>query len=319
MASSSFSSRRIVALLAATALVFMTLDARASGPFAGARSATLAATGPIRSAISWVASPISSGWQGVVHYDDVQADNDRLRIRIAELEGELAQAPDNADDLRALRQAVGIEFAEDFDRVTGQVVSDRQTGLERIIEIDVGSDDGVKVAMPVVLVNGLVGQVVSVSGGKSAVRVVTDPRLRVGVISSRTRVVGVTSGLGEGETLILDLLDDAQGINLDRARFVTSGFEGSPFPGGIPVGVLIRGENNVVSLRPRVDLEQLSFLTVILYSQDADAAIPLDTDSPAIVTEESEPGQGPATAETVPDTTQPADSSDSSEESGSDQ
>lgn len=297
----------------------MTLDARASGPFAGARSATLAATGPIRGAISWVASPISAGWQGTVHYDDVQAENDRLRIRIAELEGELAQAPDNADDLRALRQATGIEFAEDYDRVTGQVVSDRQTGLERIIEIDVGSDDGVQVAMPVVLANGLVGQVVSVSGGRSAVRVLTDPRLRVGVISSRTRVVGVTSGLGEGDRLILDLLDDAQGINLDRSRFVTSGFEGSPFPGGIPVGVLIRGENNVVSLRPRVDLEQLSFLTVILYSQDAEAAIPLDTDSPAIVPDEPVVVQDPTTEDLESDTTQPANSSDSDEESGSDQ
>lgn len=263
-------------MLAITAVAFMTLDARETGPFAGARSFAASATAPIRSGIRWVVSPIGSGWQGIAHYDDVQDENNELRARVAELEGALAQVPDDQDELRALREATKVEFADQYERVTGQVIADRQTGLERIIEVNKGSDNGIAVGMPVVTANGLVGQIVSVSGGRSAVRVITDPRLDIGVISNRSRIVGVTSGDGDGNNLVLDLLGNAAAQSLDRTRFETSGFDASPYPGGIPVGHLIESEGGGISLRPIADVEHLSFLTILLYTPDSTAGENLD-------------------------------------------
>lgn len=271
MASPSFSSRRIVVLLVITALAFMTLDARETGPFAGARSFALSVTSPIRGAVRWVVSPIGSGWQGVVHYDDVTQENDELRARVAELEGALNQVPDNEAELQALRAATKVEFAEQYERVTGQVVSDRQTGLERIVEVNRGSDQGVEVGMPVVTANGLVGQVVNVSTASCFVRVITDPRLRVGVISNRTRVVGVISGTGDGNNPDLDLLVNAVDLAPERTRFETSGFDASPYPAGVPVGTLVNEGRGETSLQPYADIERLSFLTILLYAPDLDS------------------------------------------------
>lgn len=320
MADRTFSTRRLVALLVATAFAFMTLDARETGPFSGARSVTLTATAPLRSALGWLVSPISAGWQGVVHYDDVEEENNLLRSQIAELEGQLAQVPGEAEELRALREATGIDYAAQYPRVTGRVVSDRQTGLERIVEINVGSNDGIDVGMPVVTGNGLVGQVISTSGGRSAVRVLTDPRLQVGVVSNRSRIVGVTSGRGDGNNLLLDMLDNASDQSLNRTRFETSGFDASPYPGGIPVGLLIVEESGLVSLRPTADLEQLSYLTVLIYRYDDAEVDPLvDPDEQAPVdTVEVDPNTTPETSDpdpstADPDTTEPAPAQEGSD------
>lgn len=255
-------------MLVLTALIFMTLDGRGSGPFGAARSVTLTVTSPARSAVGWLASPLVSGWQGAVHFDEVQEENNALRARLAELEGELAEVPDNEAELDALRAATNVEFAEQIDRVSGQVVSDRQTGLERIVEINLGSDDRVAVDMPVVTAEGLVGRIISVNASRSVVRLISDPRLSVGVISTQSRIVGVTTGTGEGEDLILDLLNNAADQASPRARFETSGFDSSPYPGGIPVGRLV-DEDGKVRLEPSADIERLSFLTVILYMPEA--------------------------------------------------
>ncbi len=253
-------------LLVVTALTFMTLDARDSGPFAGIRSFALTATTPLRSAVRWVASPIGIGWNGVVHYDDVLLENDELRVRISELEGELAQVPDNEEALRQLQEATKVEFANQYERVTGRVVSDRQTGLERIVEIGIGSEEGIEVGMPVVTASGLVGRVVSVGSATSHIRVITDGRVQVGIISTQTRIVGVTAGRGDGKNLLLDLLDNAKDQVPEDTRFETSGFESSPYPAGVPVGVLRQGSNDQIELEPYADIERLSFLTVLIYT-----------------------------------------------------
>ncbi len=255
-------------LLVVTALAFMTLDARDSGPFSGVRSFTLTVTAPLRSAVRWVVSPVGAGWNGVVHYDDVLEENDELRVRISELEGELAQVPDNEEALRQLQEATKVEFANQYERVTGRVVSDRQTGLERIVEIGIGSEEGIEVGMPVVTASGLVGRIVSVGPATSHVRVITDGRVQVGVISTQTRIVGVTVGRGDDNNLLLDLLGDAKDQLPEDTRFETSGFESSPYPAGVPVGVLRQGSNDQIELEPYADIGRLSFLTVLIYSPE---------------------------------------------------
>lgn len=275
----------------------MTLDVRDSGPFSGARSFVLGVTSPARAAVGWALSPVASGWNGVVHYDEIQEENNELRSRLAELEGRLAEVPDNEAELEALRQATKVEFVEDIERVSGQVVSDRQTGLERIVEINLGSGDGVQEGMPVVTASGLVGRIVSVSSSHSVVRLLSDQRLSVGVISTRSRIVGVTTGRGGGENLVLDLLGNAADQATARTRFETSGFDSSPYPGGIPVGTLVLSEDGDVQLEPAADIERLSFLTVILYQPqpigqlDAPIEVPAE-EADDEVDSDSETGDG---------------------------
>ncbi len=152
---------------------------------------------------------------------------------------------------------------EGLEQVTATVVADRSTGLERIIEINRGSDHGLGVGMPVVVATGMVGRVELTTGSHAEVLLISDPRFDVGVVSTGTRAIGVVAGGGEGNLLVLDLEEGAAGVVSEGARFETSGLERSIYPRGIPVGRLVV-DGGTLALEPFADLERLAFVTVLL-------------------------------------------------------
>lgn len=258
-------TRRLLALLLVTAIALMTIDARGSGPFSSIRSAAFSATEPLRNAVAAAVRPVSATWNGAVHYDDVVEENERLRVDVARLEGEVARLPDVEADLAALREATGLTAAPEVARLTAKIVSDRDTGVERIIEIDRGSEDGVVEGMPVVVGSGLVGRVLDVYGDhRSTLRLVTDPGFQVGVSGIESGETALASGDGDGRALRVEI--QAQGlVDVNEGeRFETNAFS-ERFPPDIPVGTFaFDSASNSATLNPFVDIDSLVFVTVLL-------------------------------------------------------
>lgn len=255
-------TRRVVALLLVTAMCLMALDGGGFGPISGLRHAGSSAAAPIGDAVDWGTNPFADAWQGVTSYDEVLAENDDLRRRIAELEGQAGALGDLQAELTELRNVTGLSFASELPVVAARVIDDRRGVLERVIVIDQGSDEGVAAGMPVVTGAGLVGIVTDTTGGKSTVRLVSDPRVAVGVVSHITGAAGVAKGNGEREALLVDLFADEVGVVEGGERFVTSGVDGGLYPPGIPVGELsLDGIPHLVSY---ADLDSLGFVSIIL-------------------------------------------------------
>ena len=268
MAATPVPPRRLVALLLLTAVVLMVVDGGDLGPAERAREVTLTVTRPARDAARWAARPLVDGWDGAVHGDDLEAENATLRARVAELEGRLDGAPDAQAELEEVLRATHLPFAGDLPRVTASVVSDRRTGLEHLVEIDRGSDDGVRVGMPVVTGTGLVGRLEVVTAGRSILRLVTDPRSSVGV-RAVAGPIGVARGTGDGRALRLELPASGADAGPVGRRFRTSGSQGSQFPPGIPVGEVIGAPApGGAELAPSADLDELHYLTVLLWEPD---------------------------------------------------
>ncbi len=263
MARNTIPSRRLVVLLAVTAIAMMTLDARSVGPFNEVRRVVLTVTQPLRSGVDAALSPLAHAWNGAVHYDDLDDENAQLRARVVELEGRIDRLPEVEQELDQLLEATSIDYVGDIPRVTARVVSDRNTNLERIVEIDRGSDDGCEEGQPVVTGAGLVGRLVAVEASRSQVQLISDPRLSVGVVNPTTRATGVSSGNGINRPLVVDLVEGAADVVSSGSRFETSGFDRSRYPGGIPVGRLVV-DGEVTTLKPFADLSQLGYLTVLL-------------------------------------------------------
>jgi rod shape-determining protein MreC len=261
-------SRRLVVLLVITAVALMTIDVRGLGPLDRARELTLTLTRPARDVVAWAAAPVVEGWRGAVHYDDLQEENAQLRARVAELQGLVDRAPDAEAELAALLRASDLSFAGDVERVVTRVAVDRRSGLERVVELDKGSDDGVRAGMPVVTGTGLVGRLELVTPRRSVVRIVTDPTFDVGVRSSSGEL-GVASGDGAEQPLVLELASPGS-TGEPGQRYATAGSEGSVFPPGIPVGQ-VTGEvpgDATLRLEPLAELAQLHYVTVLLWEPD---------------------------------------------------
>lgn len=262
-------NRRLLPLVLVTGFTLLALDAIGFGPIDGLRRSVLTAGAPVRSVAVTAVSPFTAVWNGAFDYDDVVEENRLLRQRLADAEGALAAHPDLAAELAALSEAVDVFHIGQVERVTARVVADRHTGLERIVELDKGTDDGVARGMPVVTGSGLVGLVAEAVPGRSIIRLLTDPEIAVGVRSRHG--LGLVVGRGGSELELQPGPELAAAIERGQVteghRLVTSGLERSHLPAGIPVATL--GPEGELVVRPAAEIGVLGYLTILLVDRPA--------------------------------------------------
>jgi len=190
-------------------------------------------------------------------------ENARLRREVSAL----TQALQDAERLEAenarLRRA--LEYAERTEGrwVAAEVLSHggAAAGNAHVIRIGKGVCDDFAVGAVVVVPEGLVGRVTSITPHTAEVTLVTDPSVQVSCLIEAPvvpRARGVLSG-GTRERLVLKHLRNGDDLP-PRARVVTSGL-GGVFPKGIEVGVVEKvervGGGGETSVIPSVDFEAL--------------------------------------------------------------
>ncbi len=203
---------------------------------------------------------------------DLQTENLELKARVAELEGQLADY--NAIKAENDRLSALLNFdtsKQDLEFVTARVIGKAPGHWFNIFIIDVGLSQGIKVDMPVVNGDGLVGRVVDVGAGFSRVLAIIDSSSGVSGIVERTRDIGILSGTaGSGdessELTMGNLPLDADLMPGDKV--ITSGLAGI-FPKGIAIGEVTEvrpstdGMRNQAVVTPLADFEHLEEVMII--------------------------------------------------------
>jgi rod shape-determining protein MreC len=252
----------------------LTLDYRGSAAVDDLRRGAVTAFAPLRDAGAWVARPLADAWNGAVDHAALADENERLRARVDALDGQQAAADAALRQLDELAALDAVSQWTDLPTVVARVLGGSLSNFEHAVELDKGSDDGLAVGMPVVTGAGLVGRIVSVTGDRSAVQLLTDPAWRFGVRLAASGEVGVARGNGAGEPLSVDEGVEL-GVAVHRAEAVTtSGYGDSIFPPEIPVGrvgdlgVAPDGMSQVVAVHPLADLDDLSTVRVVRWTTE---------------------------------------------------
>jgi rod shape-determining protein MreC len=263
-------SRLTLALLILTSIGLLTLDFRHAAFIESARNAAATVLSPLRGVANAASSPFSNGFHGITHYGDVKTENDKLRARIADLEGEKVTKANASQELADLLKQLDLPWAGGIPRVAARIVSADISNFSHSVDIDKGSKAGIQVGMPVVSGAGLVGRISQVTTDRSTIQLLTDPDFRVGVRVLPDNVLGTARGNGKGSPLVVDTGLDASQKVKSGLQVVTSGADRSAYPASIPVGTVRRTEKADGDLTldllvtPMADTQRLSYVSVLL-------------------------------------------------------
>jgi len=209
----------------------------------------------------------SSGWHNYADLRGVRKQNRELQDEVARLQMEQVRLKQDADQARRL-QAL-LEFKEKFisKTVAAQVIGTSGTEQSRVITIDKGSSDHIKVDMPVITPDGIVGKVKEVFPLSSQVLLINDHDSGAGVILESTRLQGIIKGTPLGELQINDIMSDEKVEPGERV--ITSGGD-RIYPKGYAVGRVISStpdrDNDpflAIKIKPAADLSRLEEVLVI--------------------------------------------------------
>ena len=205
-------------------------------------------------------------WRHYLDLVHVSQENERLQQEIKRyiaLNAEYREAV--ATNVR-LSQLLDLNQKVGEPVLTAHVIGHDPALWFKTIAIDKGISAGVKKGMPVVTVEGVVGQVINVSPRYSKVLLATDPNSAVDAIVQNNRALGIIKGDGQGYRLDY-VLKDSEVVKDDLV--VTSGM-GGVFPKGLLIGQVVnvgndkRGMFHTITVRPAVDFRELEYVTIIL-------------------------------------------------------
>jgi rod shape-determining protein MreC len=166
-----------------------------------------------------------------------------------------------------LRQALGFSSRAPYRVRPAEVIGKRTANYFSFIEINRGSASGVRVNMPVIVKEGLVGRVIEVSRSSAKVLLITDVMSTVAVVDQSSRDTGAAEGTGS-DRLSMKYVSVGGEVK-EGDRIVTSSFS-SYFPAGIPVGTVTRAvkkESDLffeIEIKPSMNLSRLEEVFLIL-------------------------------------------------------
>jgi rod shape-determining protein MreC len=301
------SRRYVLVLLVLTSVTLITLSQRDgdSGPVGQLGRFAHRVVSPVSNLVSSALDPVSNWFDGVVHDGSLKRENARLKRELSKARIEALRYRSEQQQNKLLTRLAGEPYLDDIPSVTGRVVTSSPGNFERTITLDHGSERGIRVGMPVVAADGLVGRVVQVWQGGSNVLLLEDPSFAVGVRMVRERATGIAQGQAGVSTLNLELGGPLAPSKRPRRGELaeTSGLQGSTFPPGIPVGtvdtVTVSDDGLSINVRldPPVDIASLEYVEVLRWTPGS--PVP-----PALRATTTTPTTTPTTTTTT--TTQPA-------------
>lgn len=282
----------MLVLLVAISLILLTdyFGESQNSPLHGVQRGIAEVLSPIQAGASTVLSPVRSAAHWVSSTLQAESQVGRLKRENEALNSELAQKKYKSIqyfrmlDLLKLDNALNVK---QYDPVAATIIGRDPQLWYQTIELDEGSDAGVRPQDPVIGPGGLVGDVANVTAVSSNVTLLTSPKFAVGamVLDGGNGNAGDTGVLkpavGNPNELILSFLPSSNQLGTNREQVVTSGFQDphdpiveSWAPPGIPIGTTPGGSgqqtgvvtSHQVSVVPTVDLSHLSVVQILTNS-----------------------------------------------------
>ena len=197
--------------------------------------------------------------------------NGALRRQNQELLLQAAQVEGIAHENQRLRQLLGWQQQRPWKLKLATVALREPSNWWRTVEVDLGSRDGIKMNMPVLTTDGLVGRISSVGLTRSQVVLLGDPHCKVSArIDNPARDTGVIAPAGALESEFVEMNYLPANVSLKPGQTVVTSGIGGIFPKDIPIGKIVDwrsvdyGLNTLARVKLNANLSSLEEVWVML-------------------------------------------------------
>ena len=279
--------RLVLAALVGVSLVLLTASfGGAGGPLLTLQRGVSEVLSPIQEGASRALKPVRdlASWIGdTFNAKDeakrLRAERDALRLQVVNSQAAL-------EENTQLRRMVGLDTrrgVDAYDPVTARVIGRSPTVWYARIEVDKGSDDGVRTDQPVIAGDGLVGKVTDVTSGTAIVTLITDHTSGVSakILRGPGELGTVVPAVGDPNDLLIQYLPRNSQVRVGD-QVVTAGSRSSRLeslvPPDLPIGTVSRvsaGElrlNQRAHMHPSADLQHLDFVQILTRGVTGDRA-----------------------------------------------
>jgi rod shape-determining protein MreC len=235
-------------------------------PWSPVEQVAIELTAPIQMLIVKTVDAVEGFWLKYFIFVDLHNENASLKKENDALRRENDRYRELATMEQRLQELLQFKAAVQWPGAAAQVIGHDPTGWFESIIIDKGTNSGLKLHMPVVNAQGVVGQLVSVAPNYAKVLLIIDQNSAVDCLIQRSREKGIIKGLSgkvckmhyvvkTGDVMVGDLV-------------VTSGM-GGVYPKGLPVGKVIEVSEDPwemfkgVKVQPMVDFDKLEEVLVL--------------------------------------------------------
>lgn len=204
---------------------------------------------PVQNAFVYIKDKITGKDAELSDIDRLKEENQNLKNEKNKLQEQVKELEILKSENNTLKDYLNLrnKYAE-FSTVPGYVIEKSFSNYDKIIVINVGSNDGIAENMPVISDAGLVGHVISVTPNTAKVQTIIDNASTVSAMISTTNNSILLKGTMNNTSSVKVTSIPSDATVLQGDEVITSGL------GGIyPKGILIGSINEIVNTKNEMD------------------------------------------------------------------
>ncbi len=231
---------------------------------------------PMQKSVTYIKDQSSSFFDHYLTNVSASKENELLKKKIEELQSDAFSHEEIAGENTRLKELLGFGKKIPAKKILAQVVAWDSSSDFKVIRINKGIDDKIKLQAPVVTAQGLVGYVYRLTNHFADILTILDSNNRVDGIIKRIRSHGIVEGYS-GNKCIMKYVARTEPVILNDL-VLTSGF-GNIYPKGLRVGTVSKieresyGITQEIEIKPSVDFGRLEEVIVLNMSGDVNKEI----------------------------------------------
>ncbi len=204
---------------------------------------------PLQNGIIYAKNKITGNSGDLAKISSLQSENQSLKDSNSKLQEQVRELEVLKSENNTLKEYLNLKNKyADYSTVPGYIIERTYSNYDKIVTINIGSDDGIEANMPVISEQGLVGRVLSVTKNTAKVETIVDTASTVSANVSSAKESMLIKGTISSTNELRATSIPTESTILQGDEIVTSGL------GGIyPKGILIGTVDNVVNTKNEMD------------------------------------------------------------------